>query len=212
MHSRASLNADHIHTQAPLDNCIGYMDCTKMKITRQGDHNRNQRAMYTGHRRTWCMKWQTLSTPDGLIFHLWGPEDRRRHDSTLYSKSGIDGILEDGLLINGDLYCVYADAAYFLRAWMQVAYPRQFATPSQHAYNTAMNAGRTAVEWSYKDTRQSWTAIDFQRKMKIREAPIALMNIGAMLLCNLKVVLGHGSQNASFMADCEPPTWEQYVI
>lgn len=158
------------------------------------------------------MKWQTISTPDGLIFHLWGPEDGRRHDSTLYSKSGIDGILRDGLLIDGSRFCVYADAAYTLRAWLQVAYPRQFATPSQAAYNTSMNAGRTAVEWSYKDTRQSWTAIDFQRKMKAREAPIALMNIGAMLLWNLKAILGHGSQTAVFMGDCAPPTWSEYVV
>lgn len=212
MHSRAPDYAEHINENAPLSNCIGFMDCTKMKIARPGGHNRNQRAMYTGHKRTWCIKWQTLSTPDGLIFHLWGPEDGRRHDSTLYCKSGIDSILEHGLLIQGRRFCVYADAAYTLRPWMQVAYPRAFATPSQQAYNTAMNASRTAVEWSYKDTRQSWTAIDFQRKMKIREAPIALLNIGAMLLWNLKVVLGHGSQTSSFMADCEPPSWDEYVI
>lgn len=95
---------------------------------------------------------------------------------------------------------------------MQVAYPRQFATPSQVSYNTAMNAGRTSVEWNYKDARQSWTTLDFQRKMKAREAPVALMNISAMLLWNVKVVLGHGSQAASFMGDCAPPTWDEYVI
>lgn len=212
MSRRAAMYAEHIHEHAPLDTCVGYMDCTKQKVSRPGGHNRNQRALYTGHKRTWCLKWQTVSTPDGLIFHIWGPEDGRRHDSTLYRKSDIDSILEHGLLINGVRCCIFADAAYILRAWLQVAYPRLNATVLQQAYNTSMNGGRTCVEWSYKDTRQSWTAIDFQRKMKVRESPVALLNIGAMLLWNVKVVLGHGSQTASFMADCPPPTWEEYVI
>eukprot|EP00171_Calliarthron_tuberculosum_P023366 IDg23366t1 len=81
MNSRAALYADHIHEHAPLDTCVGYMDCTTQKVSRPGGHKRNQRALYTGHKRTWCLKWQSVSTPDGFIFHLWGPEDRRRHDS-----------------------------------------------------------------------------------------------------------------------------------
>ena len=212
MTRRAALYADHIHEHAPLDTCVGYMDCTKQKVSRPGGHNRNQRALYTGHRRTWCLKWQTVSTPDGLIFHLWGPEDGRRHDSTLYRKSGMDEILEHGLLINGIRYCIYADAAYILRAWLQVAFPRIGASADEQVFNTSMNAGRTSVEWSYKDARQSWTTIDFQRKMKVRESPVALLNIGAMILWNVKVVLGHESQTSAFMADCPPPTWEEYVI
>lgn len=212
MEQRAALYASHIHEQAPLDNCVGYMDCTKQKVARPGGHNSNQRALYTGHRRTWCLKWQSVSTPDGLIFHLWGPEDGRRHDSTLYNKSGMDAILEDGLLLATIRYCIYADAAYLLRPWLQVAFARVGATADELVYNTGMNAGRTSVEWSYKDTRQSWTSLDFQRKLKVREAPVALLNIGGMLLWNLKVVLGHGSQTAAFMGDCPPPSWSEYVI
>lgn len=85
------------------------MDCTKQNVSRPGGNNRNQRALYTGHRRTWCPKWQKVSTPDGLIFHLWGPEDGRLHDSTLYRKSGIDTILEHGMWVIGVRYCLYAD-------------------------------------------------------------------------------------------------------
>lgn len=212
MSSRASMYAAHIHEHSPLESCVGYIDCTKQKVSRPGGHNKNQRALYTGHKRTWCLKWQTVSTPDGLIIHLWGPDDGRRHDSTLYRKSGIDEILEFGLLINGVRYCIYGDAAYILRLWLQVAYPRIGATPLQQSYNTDCNAGRTSVEWSYKDARQSWTSIDFQRKMKVRESPVALLNIAAMLLWNVKVVLGHGSQSSAFMGDCPPPTWDEYVI
>lgn len=217
MERRAAMYASHVHDHAPLDNCVGYMDCTKQKVSRPGGHNSNQRALYTGHKRTWCLKWQTVSTPDGLIFHLWGPEDGRRHDSTLYHKSGIDSILENALLV-GDgsgsptRFCLYADAAYALREWLQVAFVRIGASPPEQEYNTSMNRGRTSVEWSYKDTRQSWTTIDFQRKMKVRESPVALLNIASMLLWNIKVVLNHGSQTASFMGDCPPPSWNEYVI
>lgn len=217
MTTRAEMYASFINEYLPLDSCVGFMDCTKQKVARPSGHNSLQRALYSGHRRTWCLKWQTISTPDGLIFHLWGPEDGRRHDSTLYNKSNIDSILEHGLLLsdsggNTRQFCCYADAAYVLRAWLQVAFPRIAASPEEQSYNTMMNAGRTCVEWSYKDTRQNWTAIDFQRKMKVKEGPVALMNIASMLLWNLKVVLKHGSQTSSFMAGCPPPSWEEYVI
>lgn len=205
MEHRAALYASHIHENAPLPNCVGFMDCTKQKVARPGGHNSNQRALYTGHKRTWCLKWQSVSTPDGLIFHLWGPEDGRRHNSTLYNKSGIDSILEDGLLLSMIRYCIYADAAYVLRPWLQVAFARVGAAAEGQAYNTYMNAGRTSVEWSYEDTRQSWTSLDFHCKMKVREAPVVLLNIGGMLLWNLFFLISPWTPEKCFFGIPSPP-------
>lgn len=33
------------------------------------------------------------TTPDGLLFYIYGPEVGQRHDMTLYRESGLDGIL-----------------------------------------------------------------------------------------------------------------------
>lgn len=215
MLARAPLYASYIARVAPLQKCVAYLDCTKMKVARPGGPNANQRALYSGHKRTWCFKFQTLSTPDGLIFNLFGPEDGRRHDLTLYSKSELDSTLEQNLMIGGQRYYVYADQAYMLRPWLQIGYERNNITPHQQEFNSSNNAARTAVEWSYKDLRQAWTAVDFQRKMRVRESPIAVKFIAAVILWNAKVVLGHGSQTRAYFTDdpsdmIDPPTWAQY--
>lgn len=226
MSSRASLYASYVARVAPSTQCVGFLDVTKILVTRPGGSNLNQRALYSGHKRTWCLKFQTVSTPDGLMFNLYGPEDGRRHDTTLYVKSNMDSILSDGLGFEGneasgstpsEQYHLYADAAYVMRPWLQVAYPRETATPEQMVYNASMNAARTSVEWSYKDVKQNFTTVAFQRKMKVREAPVAIMYKVACIFWNLKVVLGHGSQAARYMTDdhldvCPPPTWEEYVV
>lgn len=58
-------------------------------------------ALFTGHKRILCFKFQSLYTPDALIFHLYGPEDGRRDDTTLYAKFEIGKKLQTGLLVNG---------------------------------------------------------------------------------------------------------------
>lgn len=216
MQERAELYASYTARVSALQNCVGYLDCTKVKVSRPGGSNANQRALYSGHKRTWCLKFQTVSTPDGLIFHLYGPEDGRRHDTTLYAKSNLDLLLQNGLSVGATQFCLYADQAYILRPWLQVGFHSIHSTGEQGEFNSCNNVGRTAVEWSYKDVRQAWTTVDFQRKMKVRESPVALQFIGSVLLWNIKVILGHGCQTQSFFTDnpedlCSPPTWDEYL-
>ena len=100
--SRAELYADCIKAAgAPLDSCVGFMDCTKIKMTRPGGHGSIQRSCYSGHKRMHCLIYQTITTPDGLIFSLYGPEVGRRYDVTLLRESGIEEGLQSCLLING---------------------------------------------------------------------------------------------------------------
>jgi DDE superfamily endonuclease len=75
---------------AALNNCVGFIDCTKIQMARPGGRGSNQRANYSGHKRFHCFSYQTITLPDGLIFSVYGPEDGRRHDITLYSKRNMD--------------------------------------------------------------------------------------------------------------------------
>ena len=101
---RAAMYGEAIkNAGAPLDSCVGFIDCTKIRMTRLGGSNRNQRACYSGHKRFHCLVYQTISTSDGLIFSLYGPEEGRKHDMTLLHNSGISEALSSCLLINGSL-------------------------------------------------------------------------------------------------------------
>ena len=73
--SRAELYVDCLKAAGtPLDCCVGFMDFTKIKMTRPGSNSSIKRSWYSGHKRMHCLTYQTINTPDGLIFSLYGPE------------------------------------------------------------------------------------------------------------------------------------------
>ncbi|CAH3195552.1 unnamed protein product [Porites evermanni] len=96
-----------------LDNCFGFVDGTVRPICKPGEH---QRVVYNGHKRVHALKFQCVALPNGLIGHLYGPEEGRRHNA---------GMLADSRLLNdlqafsnspfGNPYCIYGDPAYPLR-------------------------------------------------------------------------------------------------
>ena len=134
----------------------------------------------------------------------------RRHDLTLLRNSQIELTLQENMLIDGKQYCIYGDAAYLLRAWLQTAFPRLTADAAQTIYNAKKSAVREAVEWSYKDIKQMWSSQDFKRMLKVGKAPIGLFYTAAALLCNFKVCLGHGGQMASYF-NSRAPTLDRYL-
>ena len=102
LRQRAALYAECVKDKgAPLDKCVAFIDCTKIRMQRPGGQNSNQISCYSGHKRMPCLSYQTLTTPDGLIFSLYGPEVGRRHDMTLLRGSGLNDILQTCLNIDG---------------------------------------------------------------------------------------------------------------
>lgn len=208
---RAEVYARAIHERgAPLDNCIGFIDCTRIAMCRPGGRGHLQRTVYSGHKRLLCLIYQTITTPDGLMFFMYGPEVGRRHDMTLYRDSGIGEALENVLLIDGKQYCIYGDAAYLLRPWLQTAYPRINATAAELVYNREMSAVREAVEWTYKDVKQLWTSQDFKRSLKVRKTPVALLYKASALLWNFHVCMYPGCQTKCHF-DVPAPSLSEYV-
>ena len=61
----------------PLDRCFGFVDGTVRPTARP---KYGQRASYNGHKRTHALKYQSVMTPRGILAHLWGPIEGRRHD------------------------------------------------------------------------------------------------------------------------------------
>ena len=67
-------------------------------------------------------KFQAFSAPDGLVLHLFGPMEGRRHDMFLYRESEIYQVLQTFLLISERQYYLYGDVAYTLRPYLQVGF------------------------------------------------------------------------------------------
>ena len=98
----------------------GFIDGTVGPICRP---SHDQRIFYNGHKRTHALKFQAVTAPDGLMTHLFGSVEGRRHDSGVLGESGL--LPQLGAHMNGPNgipYALYDDAAYPLSPYLQKAY------------------------------------------------------------------------------------------
>jgi hypothetical protein len=84
----------------PLEKVFGFIDGTVRPMCRPSKH---QRKCYNGHKRVHALKFQSVTTPDGLIVHLFGPIEGRRHDCFLLQESQL-----------GDRYVYHSIYFYFI--------------------------------------------------------------------------------------------------
>ena len=210
LRDRAASYADAIkNAGAPLDSCVDFIDCTKIKMARPGGQNRNQRSCYSGHKLFHCLVYQTITTTDGLIFSFYGPEEGRRHNMTLLHNSRISDRLAECLLVDGRQFYVYGDAAYVLHPWMQTAFNSIALTDEEGEYNTDMSAVRVTVEWNYKDLKQLWNRNDYSRSLKVRQFPVSLLYVGSTVLLNYKTFIENWGQVRKHF-HCKAPSFDEY--
>ena len=211
MQARARLYADVLKEHdCPLYNCVGFIDCTKIRISRPGGHGSLQRSTYSGHKRMHCLIYQSLSTPDGLIYALHGPVEGRRHDLTLLYQSEWEEVMQNAFVIDGTQYYIYGDSAYLLRPWMQRPFVREFATPAQLEFNTAMSALRILVEHNYRDLKQWWCSQDYARNLKVRQAPIGILYQASTIMLNFNTCLYRSGQTIERFG-ISPPSLDDYI-
>lgn len=101
---------------APLANCWGFIDGTVRPICRPQSH---QQLVFNGHKRVHGLKFQCITTPDGMIAHMFGPIEGRRHDAGLLRESGVEQQMQHHMTkANGEVYSVYGDPAYPLSPYV----------------------------------------------------------------------------------------------
>ena len=84
-----------------------------------------------------CLMFQSVITPNGLICHLFGPLEARRHESSLLQE-----LARKMNKANEDPYVIYEDPAYPVSKHILAPFRGPQLTP-------AMSAVRTSVEWGY---------------------------------------------------------------
>ncbi|KIJ53223.1 hypothetical protein M422DRAFT_103130, partial [Sphaerobolus stellatus SS14] len=191
---------------APLDSIVGLIDGTLQKNARP---IHNQRLVYNGWKRIHCLKYHAVISPDGLVIHVYGPVDGRRHDQTVFTESGLEDLLEKHFWTpNGQPLFLYGDPAYRDGAHILSPYRGPVITEDQQAFNTQMSRIREPIEWLFKEVAQNFTFIDFSRSQKILLTPCALYYLVALLMCNAHTIL-HYPQIPQYFT-CPPPTLEEY--
>ena len=106
--------ADSVHKEgAAFDNAWGFIDgtappCCRPKV--------NQRILFNERKRLHTSKYQSVTTPNGMIANLFGPVEGKRHDCAILAMSGLLQTLQrfpHGP--NGGVLCIFGDPAYPLR-------------------------------------------------------------------------------------------------
>lgn len=198
----------HAKTEA-LENCVGFIDGTVIKVARPGGDSIQQQVCYNGHKRTHALKFQVVSSPCGLAIHLAGPMEGRRHDWTLYLSSGVEEQLPEVLNVDGQLFCIYGDSGYGARWYLYIPFRGSNLCEARRKFNEAMSMARVTVEWFFKEVKLYWTSVDFKRKLRINESGVSTMYIAAVLLTNFRNCVYPNSISQYF--EVEPPSLEEYL-
>ena len=163
---RAELSASAIKNKCEaLDHGTGFIDGTVIAIARPS-RGEVQNVAYNGHKRKHALKYQAITSPDGLVLLAAGPIEGRMHDWTLYCRSRVDDSLPGVMYVGGKQYCIYGDSGYNQRPFLEVPYHGSSLSAAHSAFNGAMSRGRVTVEWYFKEVKLYWSTMDYKSKMQ----------------------------------------------
>ena len=74
-------------------NIFGFIDGTSREICLPRPNVINQKEVYNGHKRCHCLVYQGITTPDGLLAHLYGSLSGNMHDMKVYLQSNIAQVI-----------------------------------------------------------------------------------------------------------------------
>ena len=199
--------ADKIHKKTSqlyphtYQNVFGFVDGKLFATARP---IRDQREFYNGHKKDHGIKEQSVSLPNGMIAHWWGPIPGRRHDKYLLGQSKLVADIKAMNVHMGNphppLWAIYGDPAYPLQDAIMCPYTAA-VTNRQQQMNHAMSSCRVSVEWGFARVIQYWKFVDTEICMKVLEGPLQEYVDNAVLLTNLLTILYGGIMTAHF--DCE---------
>ncbi|KAF0706797.1 hypothetical protein AaE_013942 [Aphanomyces astaci] len=190
-----------------VQNVWAFIDGTVRECCRPSGDER-QRTVFNGHKRRHAVKFQSLVTPDGIISHAFGPIEGRRYDLTILRQSNLENVLADDDRFGG--FVVYGDPAYGYSNHLASPFGGARLTDAQRVVNKSMSRVRISVEWSFGQVVQYWPIVDYKKKMRIGNSPIAKMYKVAVLLTNC-ITCDRGQNTNSVYFGMMPPSLEAYL-
>ena len=195
-----------------LDNCIAFLDTKATEINRNSDYMQ-QMANYNGYYGYHCLRWQSLHSPDGITYHLWGPVEGRRSDNYLLCASDYHSMFVGYEEYLGYPVCSYADAGYWCSQYVQTGFRRQNGERRpgtvEDLYSRSMNKCRTCVEWGYGQVRNLFPFTESPGFQRLGSTATGQHYMNATFMTNLITCL-RGNITSSFFR-LSPPSIEQYL-
>jgi hypothetical protein len=211
------LNPEHLAAYAqaihesgiPLETVWSFIDCT---LTHMCHPTWFQRQAFSGHKRYHVLKYQALGLPNGLIGHLFGPQEGRRNDNALAAISEIfEKALEHAIRPGTDEntpiaerhFQIFGDPAYGVSPVILSPFAGAGdRTAEEKEWNNIMSKARISVEHAFGLVLQEWPFIRAYWKHRLYASPLGRYYRVAVLLTNARSCF-HPNQTAQHFA-CPP--------
>ena len=166
---------------------MGFVDGTVWSISRP---NGNKKKLYNVHEKIHAIKFQSVVAPKGLVANLYGPIERKGHDSGMLVMFGLmDALQRYSVSPYGHTLCIYWDPTHPLRSCLQAPFRWAVLTPNQQAWNNSMKKVRVSVEWIFGDIINYFKFLDFKKDLNIGLSSVGKMYTVCALLHNACTIL-----------------------
>ncbi|KIK53801.1 hypothetical protein GYMLUDRAFT_178437, partial [Collybiopsis luxurians FD-317 M1] len=191
-------NAISVHG-SPLENCIGFINCTIRKTCRS---SQAQEAAYSSYKKIHALKYQVVCLPNGIVGHLAGPYEGRHNDNYLLADSKfLDCFAEFA-------YRPDIDPAYGYGPHLISPFADDELSDIQRTWNNQMSQVCIKVEHGFGVVTNLWPFLNSFYKMQVLLSPIGRYYRIAVLLMNASNCVSPNQISQRF--DCLPPTLDKY--
>ena len=201
--------SDAVKRKSGISTCFGFIDGTVREICKPSNL---QGACYNGKDRKHALKYQGVTTPDGMFLQLAGPWPGARHDQFMVRESGILAYLESlpRRASDGAVYCIYADQGYSQAFGIETPYFDGAVNAQHEAFNQCMASSRITVEWAFGAIVQQWASVNFAPSQQLlSNRKVGQVYVVAGVLCNLLNTLSRNNTSTYF--GVQPPVLEAYM-
>lgn len=143
-----------------LSHVVGFIDETIQQICRPKD-NEVQNLFYNEWKHIHCVKFKTISTPDGITSSVFEPYNASNNDQGMVNSSGtLSRLISHCEKVSPDKdFVVYGDEAYSIGKHIVSAFPKENMNGVQDRCNKSMSKVRVAVEMEFGKTVQLFSSI-----------------------------------------------------
>jgi len=205
--------ANAMHSEGnPIGNVFGFVDGTMRHVCRPMEGaNVPQEALYNGWKHNHFIKYQGITTPDGLIISIDGPHFGSTNDSLIWS----GGVLRDKIHSLDPTMAVFGDKGYITGRSIMATYKaarNRPLTEVQKEFNAFMATKRISVENEFADIVKSFSFMANSRILRIGFCPVSAYFPVMSLFQNIRVCFNPNvsSAGANFPS-IMPPSFSEYL-
>lgn len=144
-----------------------------------------------------------------MLINGFGSIEERRCDWVLYSRSEVDEKLQYVLEYYGMQSYSHGDSGYISRPYFEILFHCKHLSDAHRTFNESKSSVRMTVEWMFNELKLYWSTLDYNRKLRISESPVAAVCLSAMLLSNIRNTM-YASPIAQYF-ECESPKLDEYL-